>query len=68
MATTSIEWTATTRPDGSVSTGKTWNPVTGCNKVSQGCKYCYAEVMAECFKTMAQMRLGRFYLDTNNLL
>lgn len=26
-------------------TDKTWNPVTGCNKVSQGCKNCYAEVM-----------------------
>jgi protein gp37 len=24
----------------------TWNPVTGCNKVSQGCKHCYAERMA----------------------
>lgn len=26
-------------------TDKTWNPVTGCDKVSQGCKNCYAEVM-----------------------
>lgn len=24
-------------------TDKTWNPVTGCTKVSDGCKYCYAE-------------------------
>ena len=24
----------------------TWNPVTGCTKVSQGCKHCYAEVLA----------------------
>lgn len=24
-------------------TDETWNPVTGCNKVSQGCKHCYAE-------------------------
>lgn len=31
----SIEWTE-----------RTWNPVAGCNKVSQGCKNCYAEVMA----------------------
>ena len=23
----------------------TWNPTTGCNKISAGCKYCYAEVM-----------------------
>ena len=29
-----IEWTE-----------KTWNPSTGCTKVSQGCKYCYAEKM-----------------------
>jgi protein gp37 len=27
-------------------TGKTWNPVTGCMKVSPGCKHCYAERMA----------------------
>ncbi len=26
-------------------TDKTWNPVTGCDKVSQGCKNCYAEIM-----------------------
>lgn len=26
-------------------TDVTWNPVTGCDKVSQGCKNCYAEVM-----------------------
>lgn len=24
-------------------TDKTWNPVTGCHKVSEGCRYCYAE-------------------------
>ena len=24
----------------------TWNPTTGCNKISAGCKYCYAEVMS----------------------
>lgn len=29
---THIEWT-----------DATWNPVTGCSKVSQGCKFCYAE-------------------------
>jgi protein gp37 len=32
MGETSIEWT-----------DKVWNPVTGCTKVSQGCKNCYAE-------------------------
>ncbi|TCV79206.1 DUF5131 family protein [Sulfurirhabdus autotrophica] len=30
-----IEWTE-----------QTWNPTTGCTKVSPGCKHCYAEVMA----------------------
>ena len=36
MATQStIEWTE-----------RTWNPTTGCTKVSPGCKHCYAEVMA----------------------
>ena len=36
--TTSIEWT-----------DKTWNPTTGCNKVSPGCKNCYAERIANRF-------------------
>ena len=27
-------------------TDATWNPITGCNKVSEGCKNCYAERMA----------------------
>jgi len=35
----SIEWT-----------DATWNPVTGCTKVSPGCKYCYAETFAERFR------------------
>jgi len=35
MAQSSIEWTE-----------MTWNPTTGCDKVSAGCKFCYAEVMA----------------------
>lgn len=34
MASSSIEWTQ-----------MTWNPTTGCDKISAGCKYCYAEVM-----------------------
>ncbi len=36
MAESSIEWTE-----------HTWNPVTGCTKVSPGCKNCYAETMAK---------------------
>ena len=34
-------------------TDSTWNPVTGCTKVSSGCKYCYAEVFAERFRGVA---------------
>ena len=30
----------------------TWNPVTGCTKVSPGCKYCYAEAMARRLRAM----------------
>ena len=41
MSQTKIEWTELT-----------WNPTTGCNKVSQGCKFCYAEVMARRLKAM----------------
>ena len=40
---TSIEWT-----------DATWNPVTGCTKVSPGCKHCYAEVMAHRLQAMHQ--------------
>ncbi len=41
----SIEWT-----------NWTWNPVTGCTKVSQGCKHCYAERMAKRLKAMGSPR------------
>ena len=34
----------------------TWNPVTGCTKVSQGCKNCYAERMAGRLKAMGSER------------
>ncbi len=33
-------------------TDRTWNPVTGCTKVSPGCKHCYAETMAARLKRM----------------
>ncbi|MEM7034637.1 MAG: phage Gp37/Gp68 family protein [Chloroflexota bacterium] len=41
MAQSSIEWT-----------NKTWNPTTGCNKISPGCKNCYAERMSKRLKAM----------------
>ena len=46
MATNSkIEWTECT-----------WNPVTGCAKISPGCKNCYAERMAKRLKAMGQVK------------
>lgn len=38
-----IEWTEST-----------WNPVTGCSKISPGCKHCYAERMAKRLQAMGQ--------------
>lgn len=46
MATNShIEWT-----------DATWNPVTGCTKISPGCKHCYAERMAKRLTAMGAQR------------
>jgi protein gp37 len=42
MARTKIEWT---RGDDGAE-GRTWNPVRGCSRVSEGCRNCYAERMA----------------------
>lgn len=41
MSSSKIEWT-----------DSTWNPITGCDKVSPGCQYCYAERMAARLKAM----------------
>lgn len=41
MAVSKIEWTETT-----------WNPITGCTKISSGCANCYAEKMALRLKAM----------------
>src|ERR1700722_20093182 len=38
-ANSKIEWT-----------DATWNPVRGCEKISPGCKHCYAETFAERFR------------------
>lgn len=37
-------------------TNATWNPVTGCSKVSTGCKHCYAERLAERLRAMGVWR------------
>ncbi len=41
MSQSSIEWTE-----------MTWNPTTWCTKVSQGCKFCYAEIMSKRLQAM----------------
>lgn len=38
---------------GIIWTEKTWNPISGCQKVSQGCKFCYAETIANNYKGSA---------------
>jgi len=43
MATSKIEWT-----------NSSWNPVTGCTKISEGCRNCYAERMAKRLQAMGQ--------------
>ncbi|MBC6400891.1 MAG: phage Gp37/Gp68 family protein [Ekhidna sp.] len=43
MANSFIEWTE-----------MTWNPTTGCTKISSGCKFCYAEIMTRRLKAMGQ--------------
>jgi protein gp37 len=35
-------------------TDATWNPVTGCSKISAGCKFCYAERLANRLQAMGQ--------------
>ncbi|MDW8482289.1 MAG: DUF5131 family protein [Meiothermus sp.] len=43
---TAIEWT-----------DATWNPTTGCNKVSPGCKHCYAERITKRFSEQFPSRI-----------
>jgi protein gp37 len=48
MAASAIEWT-----------DATWNPVTGCDRVSAGCDHCYALTLAGRLKTMGQPKYQR---------
>jgi len=51
MATNStIEWTE-----------MTWNPVTGCSKISEGCRHCYAERMAKRLQAMGNARYANAF-------
>ena len=42
-----IEWTEST-----------WNPVTGCTKISEGCLNCYAEKMAKRLQAMGKRNIN----------
>ncbi|HEY0683788.1 MAG TPA: phage Gp37/Gp68 family protein [Steroidobacter sp.] len=48
-----IEWTE-----------HTWNPITGCLKISQGCKNCYADRMAKRLKAMGAARYANGFEPT----
>ena len=50
MSKTKIQWTE-----------RTWNPVTGCSKVSEGCRNCYAETMAKRLQGMGQQRYANAF-------
>lgn len=52
MAQSSIEWTM-----------KVWNPTTGCNKVSPGCKNCYAEIMHRRLQVMQPNKYAHAFLE-----
>lgn len=53
MSKTKIQWTE-----------RTWNPVTGCSKVSEGCRHCYAETMAKRLQGMGQKRYANGFTLT----
>ena len=50
-----IEWTQAT-----------WNPVTGCTKVSDGCRHCYAERMARRLQAMGSRKYARGFEVTTH--
>jgi len=51
-----IEWTEST-----------WNPITGCTKISEGCLNCYAERMAKRLKAMGQEKYKNSFIVTLHL-
>ena len=55
MAQSSIEWTE-----------MTWNPTTGCDKLTAGCKFCYAEIMTKRLKAMGvEKYVNEFEITTH---
>jgi protein gp37 len=55
MRTTKIEWTE-----------RTWNPVTGCTKISTGCAHCYAETMARRLQAMGVAKYADGFVPTTH--
>lgn len=55
MSASRIEWTEVT-----------WNPVTGCSKISAGCANCYAERMARRLQAMGQPNYARGFQVTTH--
>lgn len=53
MRTTKIEWT-----------DRTWNPITGCTKLSTGCSHCYAETMANRLRAMGVAKYANGFMLT----
>ncbi|HBV83448.1 MAG TPA: hypothetical protein DEB74_11810, partial [Lachnospiraceae bacterium] len=53
MRTTKIEWTE-----------RTWNPVTGCTKISAGCEHCYAETMSRRLCAMGNSKYTNGFQST----
>ncbi|HAN19652.1 MAG: hypothetical protein A2X13_14570 [Bacteroidetes bacterium GWC2_33_15] len=53
---TKIEWT-----------NETWNPIIGCSKISEGCKNCYAEKMANRLAYMAIKQSNSDFLNINGI-
>jgi protein gp37 len=53
MRTTKIEWTE-----------RTWNPVTGCSKISTGCSNCYAETLSHRLKAMGLWKYANGFVPT----
>ena len=45
-------------------TDATWNPVTGCNKVSPGCKHCYAERLSKRLKATGMAKYSNGFVVT----
>ncbi len=57
MSKSKIEWTEST-----------WNPVSGCDKISKGCENCYAERMAIRLQSMGYKRVWKMDLKLRYIL